>query len=202
MDCVLKFGCYILDVWRMPAKNGTSPRAIVRDSAISGKDDSEELFMLKPSVNRRPAKTLKDLEEQLKKENKGDWREIMLSAACRGDGSTSWLVYLGLNNHSLNSLLRDEPEFHDFYQQCILIKMAWNENAGKRIMLSGKGNAQVWQMTMVNDNKWKTSNNLNEMSGGLNIEKTDKIKIENLTNEQIETELKKRGFENAELFNK
>ena len=55
-------------------------------------------------------------------------------------------------------------------------------------------------MFMVNWFNYKTANSKNEIRGDLNVEKTEKI--ENLTNEQIETELKKRGFENAKLFDK
>ena len=129
-----------------------------------------------------------------------DWREKMVEWAKDGRGQTKILCEFDLDDAAFENLLRDEIEFREHYKRCLMLQKLALEERGLDNLENRNFNHNLWQMFMVNWFNYKTANSKNEIRGDLNVEKTEKI--EKLTNEQIETELKKRGFENAKLFDK
>ena len=185
---VLHFG----KVFVLAARNGTSLRALARKAAFEGADVTEELFLFKPTMETRPASTVDDLPE--------NWREIMHKAALNGEGPTSWIVYLKIDKKALDTLIRDSDVFFKHYCNCLLIQKLWYENIGREIMLTGEGDARVWIMKMANFYNYKTANSKNEIQGDLNVEKTEKVKLENLTLKEIQNEIQKRlGVKDGEI---
>lgn len=141
----------------MAARNGTSLRGRVR-AKVNGELPPDEPLVLNYTYTRtRPAKSLKDLP--------ADWAEIMFDVANQGLGVTSFINRLNLNKSSLNSLLRDEPEFLEVYEKCLHIQKEYYECAGNRLVNGFDGNAKVWAMFMVNLNGWKSENYRQEVAG-------------------------------------
>lgn len=164
----------------MAAKNGSSPRGRARMRAFGELDEDAPLCELRPLFKRRPARKLSDLPE--------NWRQIMTEAALQGQGSSSFVVYLGLNYAALNSLLRDEPEFAHHYEECLRVQKAWFENKGREMMVEGRGLPQIWQAFMVNQFGWKNSKA--EVSGDATAAPIAiKFDLQNATDAEIDEKL-------------
>lgn len=168
--------CYQIRI--MAARNGTSLRARARMHAFGLLDDDESPCELRPDfrLRTRPAKSLADLP--------ANWKEIMSESALRGQGVDSWLVYLNLNNSSLNSLLRDEPEFVAHYELCLRVQKAWMMNKGLEIMVSGEGSHSVWMLYMANNYGWKSAKA--EVSGNSAEPVAVKFDLQNASDEEID----------------
>lgn len=163
----------------MAAKNATSPRARARMRAFGELDSEAPLCELRPLFRRRPAKKLADLPS--------NWREIMIEAALQGQGSSSYIVYLGLDNNSLNSLLRDEPDFAAHFEECLRVQRAWFENKGREMMIEGRGLPTIWAMFMSNQYGWKS--NKAEVSGDSTAPVAVKFDLQNASDEEIDEKL-------------
>ena len=188
---VLHFG----KVFVLAAPNGTSISAKVRKEFLTGEPQDYPKPAPLPQGGGRKPFSLEKLRARC-----SDWREKMVEWAKDGRGQTKILCEFDLDDAAFENLLRDEIEFREHYKRCLMLQKLALEERGLDNLENRNFNHNLWQMFMVNWFNYKTANSKNEIRGDLNVEKTEKI--ENLTNEQIETELKKRGFENAKLFDK
>lgn len=122
-----------------------------------------------------------------------NWLDLMLAEAKKGRGPTSFMKVLGITRAGLETLLATSPEFAEAYERCLLWCSEWWEDQG-RYMVTGdsKGNATVWIANMVN--RWGWNSERKDVSGDPNI----KINVSNanreLTDEELDKELERRGL--------
>lgn len=123
-----------------------------------------------------------------------DWLECMTSAAKNGKGLTSWLRVLNITRAAFETIMATCPEFAEAVERCYILCAEWWEDRGRDLTcgeLKG-GSGYVWMANMVNRFGWTSSKNENN-STNLNATAIVNPKKE-LTEEEINAELKKRGI--------
>ena len=179
----------------MPLNNGSSISAKVRKEFLTGEKADLPPPKTPPYGVGRPPFTLEKLQNKFPK-----WREMMIEAAVNGSGQSQMVDDFDIDPAAFECLLRDSLEFRTHYKKCLnKQKMALEKRALKNLE-NRNFNHNLWQMFMVNWFDYKTANSKNEIQGDLNVEKTEKVKLENLTLDEIQNEIQKRlGVKDGEI---
>lgn len=122
-----------------------------------------------------------------------NWLDLIVVEAKKGRGPTSYMRALGLTKAGLETLLATSPEFAEAYERCLILCSEWWEDQG-RYMVTGdsKGNATVWIANMVN--RWGWNSEKRDSAGDPNIKINVNSNNKELTDEELDRELIKRGL--------
>lgn len=147
--------------------DGSSPRGRARLRAFGMLASDEPLADLVPVFKATPPpKSVSDLPQ--------NWKEIMMECALQGKGAVSFMVFLGICHTGLNNLLRDSDEFARHYESCLRVQRAWFDDKGLEMMVTGRGQPQIWSLMMANQFGWRSSKA--EISG--DVEKPLQVKVD------------------------
>jgi hypothetical protein len=84
-----------------------------------------------------------------------NWRDILLAVGKDGGSIAEMVAAIGLTQTSWTTLKKDDQEFSDYVDDCLLHAQVWWEKHGRK-MASGQaeGNAPTWIFNMKNRFGW------------------------------------------------
>jgi len=157
----------------LSAKNHNHPDAIAYRKKL-----------VETQLGRKPT-TLKDIPE--------DWQKIMLDLAEEGKGVTAYIVHLGLTRTTFETLLKNEPKFHDTYERCQVIYQLWWEDTGQGMAKGEQGNALVWKYSMGNRFGWADNHN-KHLSGDRDNPVAVEVSNKDLSDDELKKQMAERGL--------
>lgn len=123
-----------------------------------------------------------------------NWLDLMMKEARIGRGATSFMRALGLTKAGFETILTTSPEFREAYERCMLYCAEWWEDRGRDMASGEKGSAAVWIANMVNRFNWNSErkeSNASIVSSNVN---TNETVARELTQDELDKELEKRGL--------
>ena len=175
-----KFGEMIGGKQMWKTQDGSSPRGRARLRAFGMLASDEPLADLVPVFeSTTSAKSVDDLPK--------NWKEIMMECALQGKGASSFMVFLGICHTALNNLLRDSDEFARHYESCLRVQRAWFEDKGLEMMVTGRGQPQIWSLMMANQFGWRSAKA--EISGDVTKPLQVKVDYSKMSDKEIDAAL-------------
>lgn len=111
-----------------------------------------------------------------------NWRDMLLEIGKDGGSIVEMRAAIGLTQTSWTTLKKDNQDFSDYVDECLLHSQVWWEKQGRK-MASGQadGNAPTWIFNMKNRFGW-TDKTQSEITGKQEIKV---MSVNELTDEQL-----------------